>query len=210
MTSTTTTTTARRPARTIALAAVALAAAALLGLANADAAFAHDELISSSPEPGQVLETAPAEVKLTFSDDIIPVGTAVEVVDHHGETIDSGEAVVAGPDVTATLPGGLEGEYQVRWRAVSSDGHVIDGTIDFGVGAGATGVWTEEAPHGDSGTDSGSSGEQADGHDDSAEASDGPGGWAIAGIVLGVVGVAALGAAVAVFATAARKRTPKA
>lgn len=210
MTSTTTTTTARRPARTIAFAAVALAAAALLGLANADAAFAHDELISSSPEPGQVLETAPAEVKLTFSDDIIPVGTAVEVVDHHGETIDSGEAVVAGPDVTATLPGGLEGEYQVRWRAVSSDGHVIDGTIDFGVGAGATGVWTEEAPHGDSGTDSGSSGEQADGHDDSAEASDGPGGWAIAGIVLGVVGVAALGAAVAVFATAARKRTPKA
>lgn len=207
---TTTITARRRPVRTIALAAVALAAGALLGLANAPAAFAHDELVSSSPEPGQVLETSPAEVKLTFSDDIIPVGTAIEVVDHHGETIESGEAVVAGPDVTATLPADLEGEYQVRWRAVSSDGHVIDGTIDFGVGAGATGVWTEEAAHGDSGSGSGEADAHAEGDGAAAEAAEGPGGWAIAGIVFGIVGVAALGAAVAVLVAAARKRTPKA
>jgi methionine-rich copper-binding protein CopC len=194
--------------RLLALGAIALAAGAWLGLANAQSASAHDELIASSPEPGQVLDASPAEVKLTFSDDIIPVGTAIEVVDHHGEVIDSGEAVVAGPDVTATLPAELSGEYQIRWRAVSSDGHVIDGTIDFGVGAGATGTWTEEAPHDDAAASD-------DGHDDSAEAghdeaSAGPDGWAIAGIAGGIVGIAALGAAVAVLVRVARRRDPKA
>lgn len=195
------------PRRLLALGAVALAATAWLGLANAQSASAHDELVASSPEPGQVLETSPAEVKLTFSDDIIPVGTAIEVVDHHGEAIDSGEAAVAGPDVTATLPADLSGEYQVRWRAVSSDGHVIDGTIDFGVGAGATGTWTEEAPHDDAAAGD-------DGHEDTAatehdEASAGPDGWAIAGIAGGILGVAALAAAIVVVARA-RRRGPEA
>ncbi|GAA2445019.1 copper resistance CopC family protein [Agromyces soli] len=192
--------------RLLALGAIALAAGAWLGLANAQSASAHDELIASTPKAGEVLDASPAEVKLTFSDDIIPVGTAIEVVDHHGESIDSGEAVVAGPEVTATLPAELSGEYQIRWRAVSSDGHVIDGTIDFGVGSGATGTWTEEAPH-----DAAASG---DGHDAAAEAghdeaSDGPDGWAIAGIAGGILGVAALAAAIVVFARA-RRRDPKA
>ncbi|MFD6054250.1 copper resistance protein CopC [Agromyces sp. NPDC060279] len=193
--------------RLLALGAIALAAGAWLGLANAQSASAHDELIASSPAAGEVLDASPAEVKLTFSDDIIPVGTAIEVVDHHGESIDSGEAVVAGPDVTATLPADLSGEYQIRWRAVSSDGHVIDGTIDFGVGSGATGTWTEEAPHDDAAA-------SGDGHDDAAEvghdeASAGPDGWAIAGIAAGILGVAALAAAVVVFARA-RRHDPKA
>ncbi|MCM3657237.1 copper resistance protein CopC [Agromyces mediolanus] len=201
----TTTAPAISPRRLLALGVIALAAGAWLGLANAQSASAHDELIASSPEPGQVLDASPAEVKLTFSDDIIPVGTAIEVVDHHGEVIDSGEAVVAGPDVTATLPADLSGDYQVRWRAVSSDGHVIDGTIDFGVGPDATGAWTEEAPH-DTAASDGLDDTAAEGQD---EASAGPDGWAVAGIAGGLVGVAALVAALVVFARA-RRRDPNA
>ncbi|MGX5697021.1 copper resistance CopC family protein [Agromyces soli] len=206
-TSTTAIATSRRPARIAALAAIALAAGAFLGLAAAQPASAHDELVSSTPEPGQVFETAPAEVKLSFSDEVIPVGTAIVVVDHHGEEVEVGETTVSGTDVTAALPAALEGEYQVRWRAVSSDGHVIDGTIDFGVGEGATGAWTEEPPHEASG-DHADGDDHAEGHDEAAttDAATGPDGWTIAGIVLGIVGIAALGAAIAVLVRASRQR----
>lgn len=193
--------------RTVVLAAAALTVAAGITMAGASPAFAHDELLGSSPEPGQVFETPPTEVSLDFSNDVIEVGTAVEVVDHHGGDVAVGDPVVAGPRVTATLPADLEGEYQVRWRAVSSDGHPIEGTIDFGVGADATGVWTEEAAHDESAgeddhSDEGGNngdGEHADGTDHAEEsAAIGPDGWAVTGFIVGALGILALIAALIV------------
>lgn len=191
--------------RTALVAAAAVTFAAALALTGGTAAQAHDELIGSSPEPGQVFETAPAEISLEFSNDVIEVGTAVVVVDHHGEEIEVGDPVIAGPKVTASLPTDLSGDYQARWRAVSSDGHPIEGTIDFGVGADATGTWTEEAPHDAAATDDA---EPADGEHGDAEhaedaASSGPDGWAVAGFVVGGLGVIAL--IVAVIVNARRK-----
>ncbi|RXZ47430.1 copper resistance protein CopC [Agromyces fucosus] len=185
--------------RTLVLAASALTVAVGITLAGASPAFAHDELLASSPEPGEVFDTAPAEVALDFSNDIIEVGTAIVVVDHHGGDVEVGDPVVAGAHVTAALPTDLEGDYQVRWRAVSSDGHPIEGTIDFGVGADATGVWTEEAPHDDSATEEEpAEGDHAEGDhaegDDAAQS--GPDGWAVAGFVVGGLGILALLAAV--------------
>lgn len=195
------------PLRTVVVAATALTFAGALALSGGTAALAHDELVGSTPENGQVLETPPAEVSLQFSDDIIEVGTAVEVVDHHGEEVEVGEPVIDGPNVTATLPADLEGEYQVRWRAVSSDGHPIEGTIDFGVGADATGTWTEEAPHDapaadeDDHGDHGDEGDHADDADDAA--ANGPDGWAVAGFIVGGLGIIAL--IVAIIVSARRK-----
>jgi methionine-rich copper-binding protein CopC len=173
----------RRPARRARLTALALAAASAVSLATALPAAAHDELLGSSPEDGQVLDAAPEQVELAFSDDVIELGTVIELVDHHGQRVEIGETVVLGPDVTAELPPRLEGDYQVRWHAVSSDGHPTVGTIDFGVGDGATGVWASEAPP--EGSESG--------EDEPTEASDDAGGsaiaeWTIAGLfVLGFV-----------------------
>jgi len=183
-----------RRLRAAVLAAAALSVAAGITLASAAPAFAHDELLGSSPEPGQVFETAPAEIALDFSSDIIEVGTAVELIDHHGEDVAIGEPVIAGSKVTATLPADLDGDYQVRWRAVSSDGHPIEGTIDFGVGADATGVLEEQAPH-DEATD----GAAVDEHEgeQSAEAT-GADPWVIAGAVLGGLALIAVVAAVIV------------
>jgi methionine-rich copper-binding protein CopC len=187
--------------RTMVLAAAALTVAAGITLAGASPAFAHDELLASSPEPGQVFDTAPAEVALDFSNDIIEVGTAIVVVDHHGGDVETGDPVVVGAHVTASLPADLEGDYQVRWRAVSSDGHPIEGTIDFGVGADATGAWTEEPAHDDAATaEEPAEGDHADGGhaegDDAAQS--GPDGWAVAGFVVGGLGILALIAAIIV------------
>ncbi|MFB6610875.1 copper resistance protein CopC [Agromyces sp. NPDC056379] len=192
--------------RSVVLAAAALTVAAGITLAGASPAFAHDELLASSPEPGQVFETAPTEVSLEFSNDIIEVGTAVVVVDHHGGDVEVGDPVIAGAHVTAALPTDLEGEYQVRWRAVSSDGHPIEGTIDFGVGADATGVWTEEPVHDDAATEEEpADGDHAEGDHDEADATaqSGPDGWAVAGFVVGGLGILAL--VVAVILNAKRK-----
>ncbi|MFF2273015.1 copper resistance protein CopC [Agromyces sp. NPDC058136] len=204
MTRSTTAAIAARPTRlrTAILAATALTFAAALALTGGTAAQAHDELIGSSPEPGQVFDASPAEISLDFSNDIIEVGTAVVVVDHHGEEIEVGDPVIAGAKVTATLPADLSGDYQVRWRAVSSDGHPIEGTIDFGVGADATGTWTEEAPHDAPASDDAE--EHGDEHADAEQTSaSGPDGWAVAGFVVGGLGVIAL--IVAVIVNARRK-----
>lgn len=181
-------------------AAAAVVGGVLLALASAMPASAHDELLGSSPEPGEVFETAPEAVELTFSNDVIEVGTVIEVVDHHGEVVETGATEVLGPDVTATLPSDLEGEYQVRWRVVSSDGHPIEGTIDFGVGAGATGVWESQPPHDDAaaGADTGS---------DAAATDDGaPNGWAIAAFVVG--GLVVLGLVIVLVVRTTRRRPP--
>ena len=188
--------------RALVLVAAALTVAAGITLAGASPAFAHDELLASTPENGQVFDTAPAEVALDFSDDILEVGTAIVVVDHHGGDVEVGDPVIAGAHVTAALPIDLEGDYQVRWRAVSSDGHPIEGTIDFGVGADATGVWTEEPAHDDAAADAETAdGDHADAdHADGDHADDaaqsGPDGWAVAGFVVGGLGILALLAAV--------------
>jgi len=191
---------ASRP-RAAVLAAAALTVAASITFAGAAPAYAHDELLNSSPEPGQVFDAAPAEIVLDFSSDIIEVGTAVELVDHHGEDVAIGEPVIADSKVTATLPADLDGDYQVRWRAVSSDGHPVEGTIDFGVGADATGVWEEQASPTDATDDA-----VADEHegDDSAEAT-GADPWVIAGAVLGGLALIAVIAAVIV---KARRKAP--
>ena len=184
-----------RRLRAAVLAAAALTVAAGITLAGASPAFAHDELLGSSPEAGEVFDTAPTEIVLDFSNDIIEVGTAIEVVDHHGEEVAIGEPVIAGPQVTAALPADLEGDYQVRWRAVSSDGHPIEGTIDFGVGADATGVWEEEPPHTDE-TDGAAADEQEG--DDAAAETTGAEPWMIAAAVLGGLALIAVIAAVIV------------
>jgi copper resistance protein C len=189
-----------RRLRIAVLAAVALTVALGITLAAGAPAFAHDELIASSPESGEVLEAAPAEVALTFSGDIIEAGTAVVVVDHHGEEVEVGAPDVAGTEVTAALPADLTGDYQVRWRAVSADGHPIEGTIDFGVGADATGTWTEEAAHEDAPADSDAAGEAEQAEDTAATGADGT----IAGFVVGALGILALAAALIV---AARRKS---
>ncbi len=92
-------------------------------------AAAHDELLASSPSPGAALDSAPTEVTLTFSADVLTIGAAVIVADGAGKdwaaaapAVDNG--VVSVPLVPALPAGG----YEIRWRVVSQDGHPISGS----------------------------------------------------------------------------------
>lgn len=113
---------------------LALVAALGLGLALAPPAAAHDSLVASDPTADAVLGSAPSDVSLTFSGELLDVGATVMVVDSAG-TDHAGAPVVDGPRLTTPLGALPDGSYTVRWRVVSSDGHPISGIIPFVVGS---------------------------------------------------------------------------
>jgi hypothetical protein len=109
-----------------------------LGLASAPAASAHDQLVSSTPATGERLSVAPSSVALKFNAPLLTLGHEIRVVDAASRNWVQGDAVLAREMLTQPLAPGLpEGEYQVRWRVVSSDGHPINGSYSFLVGPGA-------------------------------------------------------------------------
>jgi methionine-rich copper-binding protein CopC len=124
--------------RTARGAAALLAALALIFLPVLPAS-AHDELTAVSPEPESVLTTAPEQVELTFSGEVTDMGHEVSVTDSSGRSVTDGALEPRGNRVVQPLEDtGAEDEtYRVVWRVVSGDGHPIEGTFSYDVGAGA-------------------------------------------------------------------------
>ncbi len=98
-------------------------------------AAAHEDLLASTPATGEQLASAPDNVSLTFSAEVLTIGAAVIVVDQSGRDWVAGEPIVTEGVVTAPLADDLpEAGYEIRWRVVSADGHPISGLIPFSVG----------------------------------------------------------------------------
>ena len=137
-------TTFYRQARTRAsLLAAALLAAFAAVLFLAAPAHAHDELVSSNPADGAVLDTAPSEIELVFSSELMDLGNQVIVEDAAGTNLAESEPVLTRETLVQAVPALDAGEYKVNWRAVSGDGHPITGTFSFTVNAPAG---AEETP----------------------------------------------------------------
>jgi methionine-rich copper-binding protein CopC len=117
------------------LASILVLALAATGGAPA-AALAHAFLQAASPKAGARMASAPAEVRLTFSEPIEAGFSTVAV---------SGPAGFGGAAPARPAPGdhrGLAvalrrplpaGRYQVRWRVLSVDSHVTQGSFGFEV-----------------------------------------------------------------------------
>ncbi len=120
--------------RLLASALIAMLLWLALALAVARPAAAHDELIGSTPENGAVLDTPPAEVTLKFSANVMDIGATTQVLDGKGTDWAAGAPVLSGSKVSIPLRDGMpDGDYQLGWRVVSSDGHPIEGTLKFSV-----------------------------------------------------------------------------
>ncbi|MEV8181394.1 MULTISPECIES: copper resistance CopC family protein [Micrococcaceae] len=122
-------------------AAAAIAAVLLclgLALATAPQAAAHDRIISSNPSPDAQLDAAPAGVELSFSGSLLILGNEVRVMDAADKDWAQGEPALSGTKLAQPVQANMpDGEYLVRWRVVSSDGHPINGTQTFVVGDAA-------------------------------------------------------------------------
>lgn len=121
----------------------------LVLLGGATPATAHAVLTDSDPASGEVLDRAPRQVRLTFSEEVTVADDGLRVLDPQGRRVDDGAPRRARGDAPGTRPGwavplrdGLpRGTYTVAWRAVSADSHPVSGAFTFAVGApSATGV----------------------------------------------------------------------
>ena len=111
----------------------AIIAAALVA---APTAFAHANLIGTTPTSGAVLDRSPAQVVLRFDEPVSTVAASVRVFDGEVQRIDSGEITKpSSKEVAVNLPTGLaDGTYTVAWRVLSADSHPIHGAFVFSVG----------------------------------------------------------------------------
>ena len=113
--------------------------AALAALAFPASALAHATLVAESPGLRERVETPPAQVVLRFDQPVDAVREAVVVLDAQGTNVAGPpRAIRTARQLVAALPRSLPaGAYTVRWRALSSDGHVVSGLYTFGVRAAA-------------------------------------------------------------------------
>jgi copper transport protein len=107
-------------------------------LATAGAASAHAYLIRTVPTASGVLNSPPATVALTYDEAVEPRFAIISVTDTQGQQETTGPVrrSAANPDTLIVplrrhLP---EGWYLTYWRAISVDGHPVQGAFTYAVG----------------------------------------------------------------------------
>ena len=119
--------------------AVTTAMVFVISVVMAPIAAAHTDLQVSTPEDGESLETAPEEIRLTFSEELFEELVEISILDAAGDfysTIEVEQTPPPGTDVIFRWPPQAPpGEYSVAYRVVSADGHPVTGTILFSYAA---------------------------------------------------------------------------
>jgi copper transport protein len=108
-----------------------------IALLSARTVNTHAELLRSDPPSGSVLGTSPRQISLWFSEPIDTVPDSISVTAADGARVDRRDATVFSGDparMTASIELRGPGTYRVSWRAVSADGHPINGSFAFSLG----------------------------------------------------------------------------
>lgn len=104
-----------------------IAAAIALILAPLSPVLAHTALKSASPASGTVLTAPPPVLTLTF---LQPTRlTSLVLVNTAGEKALPFKPGGSALTFTTAKPALAPGRNEIRWRALSEDGHVVEGSI---------------------------------------------------------------------------------
>jgi copper resistance protein C len=113
--------------------ALAIVVAAIL---YGSLAYAHTELWSTEPAAGAGI-ASPKEIRITFSEAVIPRFSGIELKDQSGKLIATGKSETDPADKKILVVPVNEqlapGEYKVEWHAVSEDTHRVKGSYSFSV-----------------------------------------------------------------------------
>ena len=110
-------------------------AAILLAVPSASA---HTSVSDVEPADGATV-TEPAELRVTFTDDVLELGATLTLRDADGANVELGELRFDGARaIVAGLPALPAGDYVATYRAVAGDGHPLEGTYGFAVDAPAS------------------------------------------------------------------------
>ena len=99
------------------------ATAALLSVIAGTAAEAHAFLDHAEPRVGSTVPTAPRELSLTYTQNLEPAFSAVEVTDANGARVDLGKPSFSATVMRVGLKPLSPGTYRVRWHVLSVDTH---------------------------------------------------------------------------------------
>jgi copper transport protein len=101
-------------------------------------ASGHAYLVRSVPAPSAVLGAPPQSIQLTYDEAVEPRFAIISVTDVNGrqEATAAPRRSPANPDtlVVPLRPHLPEGWYLIYWRAISADGHPVQGAFTYAVG----------------------------------------------------------------------------
>ncbi|MGH2524071.1 MAG: copper resistance CopC family protein, partial [Anaerolineales bacterium] len=104
---------------------------------SASPALAHASLVSADPAPGVTVPATFAEISLTFDEALIP-GSTFTLFTNSFQKLEGISPRVEGVMLRAALPAPLApSTYTVQWKAVTGDGHSVEGSYQFGVSEAA-------------------------------------------------------------------------
>ena len=107
-------------------------------------AHAHTSLELSTPSNNQSMQFMPTELSATFDEDLIEIEGEVvntlELQNADGVNYELSPATIAGPVVSAKVGDGEypAGDYLLKYRVVSADGHPVTGEISFSTQSATT------------------------------------------------------------------------
>jgi copper resistance protein C len=113
-----------------------IGAIGVLALATAAPADAHSFLVDASPSAKDHVASAPKTIKLRFGAGVEPAYSKLTIETGDGKVLAQG--AVGKPDnpreLTLNAPSELPpARYIVRYRVLSTDGHIVEGNYEFTV-----------------------------------------------------------------------------
>src|ERR1700693_1468240 len=103
------------------------ATSALLTVMAGTAAEAHAFLDHAEPRVGSTVSTAPRELVLSYTQNLEPAFSSVEVSDANGARVDLGKPRINAGVMRVGLKQLPPGTYKVRWEVLSVDTHTTEG-----------------------------------------------------------------------------------
>jgi copper transport protein len=104
-------------------------------LLPASPASAHATLERADPSANTIVQTAPTDVVLTFSEAVRPIVDKIRVTGPDGKRADAAKPAAVDRQLRIPLlTGGPQGTYLVSYRVISADSHPISGGFSYSVG----------------------------------------------------------------------------
>lgn len=98
----------------------------------ATGAFAHSKVTKMMPENGSIVESIPQSIELSFGKSIRL--TKIEMVhDDAAQSLDLSGKSSFSKEFSIPFTGKENGKYQINWRGLGKDGHVMKGDFSFEV-----------------------------------------------------------------------------
>lgn len=94
-------------------------------------ALAHNALTGSDPTDGATVDTDVEQVRLTFLSSLDPGNADLDVTGPDGASVRDGEPTFDGREVTIPVRPEVAGDYRIEFGVLSTDGHWVEGTVEF-------------------------------------------------------------------------------